>query len=116
MWPIMAVVAIASAPQNITRAIPRHILAPPTYAPNAPRTPNNISDTPITAGTMSCAGRKKPRGEVGLPRGERDGRRYRRLHRARRGRVVEMQFIPGMRSQRVFRHKLIGYLMREVWS
>jgi len=35
MCPIPAVIAIASASQNMTRAMPRHMFAPPAQAPSA---------------------------------------------------------------------------------
>ena len=55
-FPIPAVKAIASAPQDITRTVPHGTSAPPTFAPIAPRTARKPKDAADTMGTSAPAG------------------------------------------------------------
>src|ERR1700680_2616728 len=55
-FPIAAVRAIANAPQNVTRAVPRRTFAPPTLAPIAPRRARKHKDAADTMGTSAPAG------------------------------------------------------------
>ncbi len=43
-----AVTAMASTPQNVTRAVARAMGAPPALAPSAPSTARNTSEAPDT--------------------------------------------------------------------
>ena len=51
-----AVRAIANAPQNVTRAMPRRMWAPPTLAPIAPKTARKPKDAADTMGTSALEG------------------------------------------------------------
>jgi hypothetical protein len=55
-FPMPAVRAIASAPQNVTRAVARRIFAPPAFAPMAPRSARKPKDAADTIGTSALAG------------------------------------------------------------
>jgi hypothetical protein len=55
-FPIPEVSAIASAPQNVTRAVARTTFAPPALAPIAPRSARKCSDAADTIGTSAPAG------------------------------------------------------------
>ena len=55
-FPIPAVRAMASAPQNVTRAVARTMFAPPALAPIAPRRARKPKDAPDTIGTSAPAG------------------------------------------------------------
>jgi hypothetical protein len=48
--PTPAVMAMARAPQNVTRTTLRNILAPPALAANAPRAASKTREPPLTAG------------------------------------------------------------------
>jgi hypothetical protein len=50
-----AVIAIASAPQKVTRAAPGKTAAPPAYAASAPKRARKVRDVTATRGTMSRA-------------------------------------------------------------
>ena len=54
--PMPAVRAIASAPQNVTRAVARRTFAPPALAPIAPRRARKPKDAADTMGTSAPAG------------------------------------------------------------
>ena len=51
-----AVSAMASAPQNVTRAVARRTFAPPARAPIAPSRARNSSDAAETMGTSKPLG------------------------------------------------------------
>src|ERR1017187_106422 len=55
-FPIPAVRAIANAPQNVTRTVARKILAPPAFAPIAPRSARNPNEAANTIGTRTLVG------------------------------------------------------------
>src|SRR5450759_1020085 len=55
-FPMPAVRAIAKAPQNVTRAVARRTLAPPTLAPIAPSKARKPKDAADTIGTSVPAG------------------------------------------------------------
>src|SRR5664279_2255027 len=55
-FPIPAVRAIANAPQNVTRTVARKILAPPVFAPIAPRRARKAKDAANTIGTRILVG------------------------------------------------------------
>src|SRR5688572_29534308 len=55
-FPIPAVSAIASAPQNVTRAVARRTFAPPALAPIAPSSEREPNDAAETIGTSAPAG------------------------------------------------------------
>src|SRR5678815_5531232 len=54
--PTPAVIAMASAPQNVTRMAPFHTPAPPTPAAMPPRSARNRSDVPETSGINRATG------------------------------------------------------------
>src|ERR1017187_1909514 len=58
-FPIPAVRAIANAPQNVTRTVARKILAPPAFAPIAPRRARKAKDAANTIGTRTLVGDTK---------------------------------------------------------
>ena len=58
-FPMPAVKAIASAPQNVTRAVPRRMFAPPARAPIAPRKARKARDAADTMATSAPAGDTK---------------------------------------------------------
>ena len=47
---------MAITPQNVTRTMPRHIPAPPAFAPIAPSSARNAMDAPATTGTRCAKG------------------------------------------------------------
>ena len=49
-------IAIANAPQNVTRAVARRMFAPPVLAPIAPRRARKPKDAVDTMGTSALAG------------------------------------------------------------
>ena len=51
-----AVSAIAKAPQNVTRTVALSTLAPPIWAPIAPRNARKINEAAETAGISQAAG------------------------------------------------------------
>jgi hypothetical protein len=55
-WPMPAVSAIASAPQNVTRCVGLKTPAPPALAPMAPSSARNASDAKETVVTSIDAG------------------------------------------------------------
>lgn len=55
-FPIPAVIAIANAPQKVTRAVARRMCAPPAFAPIAPRSARKPNDAAETMGTSAPAG------------------------------------------------------------
>ena len=55
-FPMPAVRAMASAPQNVTRAVPRRTFAPPALAPIAPNSARKPKDAADTIGTSPLAG------------------------------------------------------------
>src|SRR5689334_4247051 len=55
-FPIPAVNAIASAPQNVTRTVARSTLAPPALAPIAPRRARKPKEAIETIGTSNFTG------------------------------------------------------------
>lgn len=54
--PITAVVARASAPQNVTRIVACSMFAPPAFAPTAPKSARKPKDAAETTGTKALAG------------------------------------------------------------
>src|SRR6478736_6459568 len=51
-----AVSARANAPQNVTRMVARRMLAPPAFAPIAPKTARKANDAADTTGTNALPG------------------------------------------------------------
>ena len=59
-FPIPAVSAVANAPQNVTQAVARKMLAPPVFAPIAPSSARNPKEATETMGTSAVAGHPQP--------------------------------------------------------
>src|ERR1017187_1097847 len=58
-FPIAAVRATATAPPDVTRTVARKILAPPPFAPIAPRRARKAKDAANTIGTRTLVGDTK---------------------------------------------------------
>src|ERR1019366_4417383 len=56
--PTPEVIAMASAPQNVTRIAPAVTLAPPACAANPPRSARNAREVPATRGIRPASGAK----------------------------------------------------------
>jgi hypothetical protein len=111
--PIPAVRAMASAPQNVTRAVACTMFAPPALAPIAPRSEKNQGGTRHD-GKERTSGRYDDH-EPGHSRayGERCSRSQRGLHGTRRSGRGNPQLIARVGSQGIFRRELMGDLPRK---
>ena len=99
--PMLAVIAIATAPQATTRTVARRRGAPPSRAPRPPSSPSASSVT-TTVTAARAARRRHGDGQQRQRRTgrERQRRRPRGLERPGQPPLVEAQLVAGMRLQR----------------
>src|SRR5580704_8865986 len=112
--PIPEVRAIASAPQNITRKVPRRTFAPPTLAPIAPRNARKPNDAADTMGTSAPAGDTTTMSKgIAAPTENETAD----VSAACTGRAVVIfrnpKLVARVGGQGVFRHELLGNLPRK---
>src|ERR1035438_7510420 len=98
--PTPDVIAMASAPQKVTRIAPTITLAPPACAASPPRSARNSSEVPATRGIQACLrsqGSDQERQDCSD--GEAASRCQRRLNRTRTESLGDPEFVAGMRSE-----------------
>ncbi len=111
---MLAVTAIASAPQNMTRAAPAATFAPPARAARPPSSARPASDVAATSASTPV-GEASPATSSGsaAPAAKLAAEVRRRLHRPRGCRARDAELVAGVRAERVVRHQLFGDLARE---
>ncbi len=110
-----AVAAIASAPQNVTRAAAAPIVAPPARAAMAPSAARNTRAVAGTARAPSARARApRRRAAAEAPQREARSRRRRGLQRSRNRAVRDAELVASVGAERVVRHELLGHLLREL--
>ena len=110
-----AVIAIASAPQNVTRSAPAAIGAPPARAATPPSTASDTSDDARDQRDgvrRGASGRDRER-QRGAGR-EASGRGERGLDRPRALRRRDAELVARVRAERVVLHELVRDLAREM--
>ena len=112
--PTPAVIAIASAPQKVTRHAPTRAPAPPTRAATAPSKARKTSDVPDTQPNQPVRGRQRRHGQR-QHRADREagGRRQRGLNRPRAEGLGDAELVARMGAERVVLHQLLGHLLRQ---
>ena len=110
-----AVAAIASAPQNVTRAAATATGAPPARAAMAPSDAKNTSAVAGTATSARLHGHERGDEErQQRAASEARGRGAGRLQRPRDREVGDAELVARVRAERVVRRQLVGDLLREL--
>ena len=110
-----AVAAIASAPQNVTRAAAAPMAAPPARAAMAPSAARKTSAVAGTAEQRCRHGHERSDDERQQgAAAEARGRRGRRLQRPCNREIRDAELVARVGAERVVRHELLGHLFREL--
>ena len=111
--PMPAVMAMAMAPQNLTRTTAVTMLAPPARAPTPPRRARNISEVTDTKTTSAFGGATSTTASGNAAPVAKVRRRQRRLHRPCLRHVGDVQFVARVGGERVRGGQLFGDLTRK---